>query len=212
MASLSASLSRETRRFLVFGAFLLAAGLAAGVLWGDRFRGAVSAITASREERLRGDACALLALVRPDPRLPESLEGQDAFWKVWEDRRASYTAEERRDLAGRLHAYLDFLEAEYADCADIYAEGHRETHLSDAAKAARERLAPAFGDLATTILAQADELRDEAYRASPRHSGFDPHEVNFVTLREGLRTWMPRARARVAELALLPEDGADAPR
>ena len=195
------------RRTIVFGSFLVAAGVAAGVLFRTdllRAAGAVVPATAAQwDEQVRLDAVSLLDLVRPDERLPETLDGQSEFWAKWDARRAAYPAGRLDDLRNRLHDYLDFLQAEYADCAEIYRDGRRPEGRSDAASEARRRVAAAFGDFAArTLLPQADALREEAFRASPKIGGEpDPDLPDFVESYADLRDrFLPLAHRRVDEL------------
>jgi len=152
------------------------------------------------EQKLQMDAHTGVQVLRPDPRLPENLDGLDEFWDAWDVRLDLYDDEGRAELRRRLHVYLDFLEAEYADAAESYGSGEDAGGPSDTAQLRRDALRTAFGALADTIIEQADALRDEAYRASPEHGGFDPDQPNFRLERERIRAWLPRARARADEL------------
>ncbi len=192
------------RRTLLWCVVLLIAGAALGVV----FKAEVAAVgrtlfpppIVSPEERIRADARTLLDIVKPDPRLPETLDGQTEFWKTWDARRALYTPAELDDLRRRLDDYLDFLAAEYTDCSEIYRTGALDTTQSDASKEARSRIRAGFGDFAEVLIADAAKLRDTAYKASPKVAGYDPSLDNFVELKAEVFQWIPRARARIQEL------------
>jgi hypothetical protein len=199
----------DVRRKIVIASVLVAAGVGAGVVFRSVVLRSVAWVVPATPERwaeqVRLDAISLLDVVRPDPRLPEDLAGQAEFRSFWEDRRSKYPPDRLADLRTRLHDYLDFLQAEYADCAEIYRNGPRERLQSDAAREARRRVTAGFGEFAKkTLLPQADELREEAYRASPKVAGYDPDLPDFVQEYDDLRAWLPRAHARVDELTAPP--------
>ena len=194
----------DIRRKVTATILLLAFGAGVGIIlrpWIVRTVADVVPLSdATWTEQVRLDAVSLLDVIRPDDRLPETLRDQPEFWEAWDKRRRRYTPERLADLRTRLFDYLDFLHAEYAECADIYRSGIRPDQRSDAAEEARRRIRAGFGEFAATLERQADELREEAYRASPKVAGYAPDEVNYIELEEGFRTWLPRAQARVEEL------------
>lgn len=204
MTQTAAEPDSSRRRTVVACVVLLVIGVALGVV----FRAQVAAVgralfpppVASPEERIKADARSLLDVVKPDPRLPETLDGQTEFWKTWDARRALYTPAELDDLRRRLDDYLDFLAAEYTDCAEIYRTGALDTTQSDASKEARTRIRAGFGEFAEVLIADAAKLRDTAYKASPKVAGYDPSLDNFVELKADVFLWIPRARARIQEL------------
>lgn len=207
----------DTRRRISIALVLVVAGVAAGMTFSAELRrafdalvhGAVPLSEADWSEQVRRDAVTLLAVVAPDPKLPESLDDPSMaeFNAKWGERRAKYAVERLSDLRGRLHDYLDFLQAEYADCADIYLSGRRPETRSDASEEARRRVGAGFGEFAPTLLAQADQLREQAYRDSPKVAkGDDPDTVDFRLEYDDLRAWLPRAHRRVDELTAAPPE------
>jgi len=205
-AAAPANARTDARRRVVLGVLLALLGFGLGWIFRDPLLHALRQVfppsEATWDEWVREDATTLLGVVGPDPRLPEELPQE--FLDHWDRRRRRYPPERLTDLRRRLDDYLDFLEAEHSDCAEIYRAGIRENVLSDAAKEARRRVTADFGPFAETLIRQADALRDEAYLASPKTAGFDPDATNFVESREDLRNWMPRARARVIQLTTIP--------
>ena len=152
------------------------------------------------EEKLRTDAVTAVQVLRPDPTLPDSLAGLDDFWAAWDARLDLYDDERREELRRRLYVYLDFLEAEYADAAEAFTSGEDLGGPSKTAASLREDLRAAFGAEAEVMIEQADRQRDAAYRASPKHGGYDPDQPDFRLEAEVIREWLPRARARADEL------------
>lgn len=194
-----------TRRRWVAAGALLAAGITLGaVLRSDVVRAVgrfVPRSEASWRETVREDAVSLLAVINPDPRLPEDLASAPEFVEAWRARRGAYSPERLADLAARLEAYLVFLEAEHEDAAEIYRSGIRpDVGTSEASRAAREGVRSAYGPFAETLLRQGDDLREQAYRASPKTAGYDPYLPDYAEQARVLREWLPRARARVVEL------------
>jgi hypothetical protein len=206
--SAEADALRARKRTVLGAVILLAAGVAVGIV----FRAEVASVgrtlfpppILAPEDRIRADARSLLDVVKADPRLPETLAGQTGFWKSWDARRALYTPAELEDLRRRLNDYLDFLAAEYTDCAEIYRTGAFDTTQSDASKEARTRIRADFGDFAEVLVAEALKLRDTAYKASPKVAGYDSSLDNFVDAKADLFNWLPRARARIDELTAPP--------
>jgi hypothetical protein len=194
------------RRKVTVAVLLLAGGFAAGWLFRpeltDVWRAVVPPSEGWWQETVRRDAATLVALVRPDPRLPAELPPD--LRARWDENRLRYPPERLADLRRRLEGYLALLEAEYADAAEIYRSGQREFATSDAAREARRRVEADFGPAAAALLAELDQLRDKAYLASPKTAGYDPDEQDYVALERDLREWLPRARARIAELTAIP--------
>lgn len=201
----------DPRRRTAIAVLLLACGVIAGFFFGAPLSRAISAAVsrtvpmtdADWREQVRLDAVSLLAVVAPDPRLPETLDDPALaeFRAKWDERRAKYPPERLDDLRTRLHDYLDFLQAEYADCAEVYRAGRRPETRSDAAEEARRRVQAGFGAFAATLMKQADELREEAYTSSPKVAGGeDPALTDFRQEYDDLRAWLPRAHRRVDEL------------
>ena len=196
----------DIRRKILIGTVLLVVGVLAGIQarpWIARW--AVGPVT---PEQIQLDAVSLLDVLRPDPRLPDDLaadpEGWKGFWAAWDPRRARYSDEQLADLRRRLDDYLDFLHAEYADCAEIYRLG-RPDHVqvqSDAAKEARLRVRADFGAFAETLVKQADEMREDAYTSSPKvAAGDDPALTDYRDAYDELvQKWLPMAHARVDQL------------
>ncbi|MCG3135387.1 MAG: hypothetical protein HMLKMBBP_03037 [Planctomycetes bacterium] len=192
---------RKTVTFLVF---LLAFGVAGGIVFRgpirDLWRGAVGVSDADWDGQIAKDAGSLLELVRPD-RAGIDLRGQKPFWDAWDARRGRYPDERLAELRARLHAYLDFMEVEHGECAEIYRTGMTPDRRSAAADTARAKLKSGFGELGETLVKQADELREEAYRSSPKvAAGFDPAVTDFVRALDDLRKLLPTARRRADEL------------
>ena len=194
----------DTRRKVTAAILLLACGAGLGVVLRPWILRTVADVVPMSEEawteQVRLDAVSLLNVLRPDERLPASLHDQPEFWDAWNKRRRRYTRERLADLRTRLRDYLDFLNAEYAECADIYRAGIRPEQRSDAAEEARRRIRAGFGAFAATLERQAEEMREEAYRASPKVAGYAADEVNYVELQQGFLEWLPRAEARADEL------------
>ena len=155
------------------------------------------------EQQIRADAETALQVLRYDPRLPEDLTTEPAFWAAWDARLDLYDAARRADLRARLLLPVDFLEAEWTDVAEIHASAVDPRRQSAGARSLRERLPGAFGPLAGTLVRDADALREEAYAASTAHSGADPDLPDFRAQADAVRAWLPPARAP-AELQTTP--------
>ena len=56
------------------------------------------------------------------------------------------------------------------------------------------------------LVADADELREDAYRASPIHSGLDPDLVDYVMENELVLTWAPEARRLLVRMVEEPDN------
>ncbi|MCE9634146.1 MAG: hypothetical protein K8T90_00445 [Planctomycetes bacterium] len=201
----------DARRRTALAVLLVVSGVLAGVFFRVPILRALSGVVsatvpmtaAAWDEQVRLDAVSLLAVVAPDPKLPESLDdpAMAEFNAKWAERRAKYSPERLDDLRTRLHDYLDFLQAEHADCAEIYRSGRRPETRSDAAEEARRRMHTGFGVFADTLTKQADDLREDAFRASPKVArGEDPDVTDFRQEYDDLRAWLPRAHRRVDEL------------
>jgi hypothetical protein len=195
----------DRRRTILAALLLLAAGFGAGMVFRRPIARRLQALLPVTTEQVRLDAVSLLSVLAPDPRLPAVLP-KDApewgpFWEQWDARRARYSPEQLADLRARLEGFLDFLQAEYADAAEIYRTGRRPEDASDAARELRLRVRQDFGETGEALLRQADELREEAYKASPRVAGVDPDLPDYgEKFDDLLRRWLPLAQARVAEL------------
>lgn len=183
---------------------LLVSGVAAGVIFRgplrDLVRGVVPASDADWDRQVAMDASSLLEVVRPD-RVGVDITSQKLFRDAWDARRGRYPPEKLADLRERLRSYLDFLEIEHGECADIWRTGATPDRRSAASDAARDRVVRGFGELGPKLVRQADDLREEAYRSSPRvAAGVDPDDTDFVAALEALRRALPACRRRVDEL------------
>jgi len=188
-----------------WAAVLVAAGLVAGIAFSGQirtlarsaWRAVVPLSESDWDEQIRRDAVALLDLVSPGTS-PESLPAE--FSAAWEPRRGGYPPQRLAELRRRLDGYLDFQSAEYAECAAIYRGEQEPTTLSAAAREARDGFRRDFGAAADPLIAEADQLREAAYEESPKVAGYDPDLPDYRKLYEDFLTWLPAARARVAEL------------
>lgn len=199
--------TRATRSTFRWAAVLLVVGFAAGIVFSGTLRGwarevrfrLVPPSDAEWTEQVRLDAVSLLAVIRPDPRLPDTLPS--VVWEAWDPRRRRYSPERLNDLRSRLHDFVEFVDAEHADCSEIYLTGRRPEGMSDAAAEARRRVAAALGaDAAKREIDAMDALREEAFRSSPSVAGRDPDLPDFAAVREDIRRWRAQAFARADEL------------
>ena len=176
---------------------LVFALLVAGVVLGLVVRASLPPPEAAWDAQVGQDALTLLEAVkvRPDHAVPLDQE----FWDAWDRRREHYPPERLEELRRILDAYLDFLLAEHADAAEIYTAGDDRV-LSERAAAARRALTEAFGPAAAQILADADRLRDDAYRASPVVAPGTSDLPDYRMLYRAVEEQMPLARERVVEL------------
>jgi hypothetical protein len=152
------------------------------------------------EAQLQADAETATAVLRPwaGDVVPEE------FWERWDLQLEPYDEARRADLNARLHLYLDFLEAEYSEAADIYVSGNDPRQPSRAVRDLRERLPAAFGAAAEQMVEDADGLREDAFKMSPKHGGIDPDAPDFRQEAESLRQWLTIARPRVDRLTTPP--------
>lgn len=153
------------------------------------------------EAQLQADADTAIQVLHPGLG-PETLPQE--FWDRWDLQLEPYDAERRAELSRRLHLYLDFLEAEYAEAAEIYTAGVEPERRSDGVRELRARLPAAFGPSAAKMIADADALREDAYRLSPRHGGADPDAPDFREEAEGVKAWLAIARPRADALTAPP--------
>lgn len=175
---------------------VVVAVLAAGAFLSAYFARSIEPQDARFERQIEADLDTWMQFLRPDPRLFKTPEEVPEFLDAWEPRRALYDAPHAEDLRLRLHAYLDFLVAEYADAADIWDSG-RDDVLSAPAKAARETLRQRLGPLAAKLIEQSDTtVREEAFRTSPLTIS-DPDAPDFRKIYQDVRDWVPVAKAAV---------------
>ncbi len=159
------------------------------------------------EEQMEGDfetALSVLTGIRSG-RLPLDMAGEDAFWRRWDRRMDLYDSEHRAELGGHLALYLEFIQAEYADMSEIYRNGDGSKAASDAAVAARGSVSERLGEVGRKLITDADELREDAYNASPVHSGLDPDLVDYIMENEVVKTWAPEAQRLIARMVEEPD-------
>ena len=152
------------------------------------------------EVQIQADAQTAIQVLQPY----EIDELPDEFTERWRAQLEPYDGAQRADLRERLLLYLEFLEAEYAEAADIYTAGSDPERPSAALGAIRARLPAAFGTDAQAMVKDADVLRLDAYRLSPRHGGLDPDAPDFRIEAQSIRDWMTIARPRVELLTAAP--------
>lgn len=137
---------------------------------------------------------------------PEAVVEMPEFQEKWEARRKLYDQGHMARLREVLHAYLDCLEAEYADAADIYQSGDSEL-MSDSARRARERFAELLGPAAEPVFADFKEnLREQAFRDSPVTAGRDPDLPDWREWSTQLQDWLPEARRAVDRCTTVAAD------
>ena len=151
---------------------------------------------ATWEAQMQADAAAAIVVLNPSApfELPEE------FWDRWDLQMEPYDDERLADLRSRLRLYLEFIEAEYAEAAEIYTTAADTRAPSGELRALRARLAAAFGPTAEKMVADADLLREDAYRLSPRLGGLDPDAPDFRLEAQSVRDWMTIARPRADAL------------
>lgn len=195
----------DRRKKILAALLLVAAGVACGYVFAPWIawvlRTSVPRSEAAWNEQVRADAVTLVRDVLAPDRPPELAESQE-FRKVWDAQRARYPEERLTDLRRRLGDYLDFVVAEYADCAEIYrlGPGGAPGRRSDGAEEARRALRASFGEFAATLESQADEMREEAFRSSPRTAGWSEDMPDFRQAYDDLLRWLPGARALAERL------------
>ena len=147
-----------------------------------------------------------LPLLKPDLRVSRVLDDHPEFFERWGAVRADRGQAHLDELRRRLHTYLDFVESEYADAADIFDAGQADV-LSERARERRERMRadfPPIGDgpgLGEEIIRQYDEkVREAAYRASPEVAAGDPDQIDYRALNEHVRQWLVDARRIVDDV------------
>ena len=137
-----------------------------------------------------------LQFLRPDPRLFKTPEEVPEFLERWEEAKKASSSSQIDEVRRRVHIYLDFLETEYADAADIWDSGNDQV-LSSGAARNRERLKEAFGELGDTIVGQSDvDVREAAYKSSPQTIQ-DPDAADFREIYQDIREWVVVARDAV---------------
>lgn len=167
------------------------------------------------EAQVASDTEELLKVLGPPPELSVDLDAEPEFWTRWDEHRRAYAEEPRRleQLRGNLMAFVDLMEAEYGDVRAITLADSSEVvsvmeSPSRAVREGRRRIVERLGPLGEAIVADAEALREEAFRASPGVAGYDLDAEDFAEL--GLRVsteWAPRARERVRRLTEpLPAD------
>lgn len=187
-------------RRLLIAAVLIGLGFFAVPLFRELFPS-----EATWEAQLQADAATAVQVLRPYAveELPET------FWERWDAQIEPYDAARLADLEQRLELYLEFLEAEYAEAADIYTSAVDPRRPSAGVRALRERLPAAFGAEAERMVADADAMREDAYRLSPRHGGVDPDAPDFRIEAESVREWLSIARPRVDALTTPADERGD---
>ncbi len=153
------------------------------------------------QEQVRRDAATAVDVLAPE--VPADLAEIDGFWEAWDARLGLYDDTHRAELRAALHVYVDALEAEWADVAEIYAVAADTRTPSASVRERREALRETFGPVADAWLADLDRLRSRAYAASPAHSGLDPDLPDYGELSLAVREWLPMARER-ADLLTTP--------
>ncbi len=182
-------------RKLALAALMLGVGFFAAPLFFELFPTA-----ATWERKLDDDTLTALQVLAPDARLPADLSGETEFWKAWDRRLDAYDDAHLALLRARLELYVAFIGAEWGDVAEIYTAGTDPGRTSEAARAVRDRIRAEIPGLAEKLLADAHQVREQAYAASPAHSGLDPDLPDYGREAAVIADWLPAARARAVEL------------
>lgn len=174
--------------------------------FGTLFRAELFGMRGERwEQEVEARTEVWLQFLRPDPRLFKTPEEVPEFLENWELAKQVSDEAQIEEIHRRVHIYLDFLETEYADAADIWDSGNDQI-ISQAARENRKRLTEAFGELGQLIVEQSnDDVREAAFKSSPK-TITDPEAANFRHIYQDIRDWTVVAREAVDRHIRLAED------
>jgi hypothetical protein len=174
---------------------LVAVIAAGGFLWAYAAR-SIETEDQRWERQMQSDLESWMQLLRPDPRLLKTPEEVPGFLEAWQARRSLYDAAHADELRLRLHAYLEFLAAEYADAADIWDSGRVDV-VSQPAVRARMVLRKRLGPFADRLIEQSDTtVREQAYLTSPVTIR-DPDATNYRRVYLDILDWVAVAKEAV---------------
>ncbi len=158
-----------------------------------------------READLQARFADAQQVLDPTTPLVSLVQTKSEFWERWWDRVEPEDRPFCDELRARLELYLDLMQAEYADAAEIYTSGRLPEGLSETARALRVQARQRLGPEIEETLAGFDTLRNTAYRVSPEHGGLDPDLRDLTLENHQLRTWLPEARSLVIRLTEPPD-------